>query len=85
MRMKAERKRKGIAAKNVTAASFHPKMKDIITHPTTLKAEISGKTPVGPKSSWTCLGSVDSRATRLPDAFSSQSKNETDLLTRLEK
>jgi hypothetical protein len=83
--MKAERKRKGIAAKNVTAASFHPNMKDIMTHPMTLNTEMRGKTPVGPKSSWICLGSVDSRAPRLPDAFSSRSKNETDSLTRLEK
>jgi len=83
--MKAERKRNGIAAKNVTAANFHPKIKDIITHPMTLKTEMSGKTPVGPNISWICLGSVDNRDTRLPEAFSSWSKYETDSRTILIK
>lgn len=75
----------GIPAKNVTAASFQPKAKDMEMHPITLKIDISGNTPGGPKSSWSCRGSVDNLEIKVPDAFSSRSWYDTGCRSILEK
>lgn len=64
---------KGIAPKNVTAASFQPNENEMATHPITLKMEISGNTPIGPSRSWICLGSIESRDINEPEEFSSRS------------
>jgi hypothetical protein len=72
--MNAARKIKGRAAKNATAASFQPNEKETATQPITVKIETSGKTPLGPKSSWSCLRSLDNRPIRLPDALLPSSK-----------
>jgi hypothetical protein len=73
MRRYAASKIKGNAAKKVTAANFQPKQKEIIMQPMRLNIKIIGKTPLMPKSSWSCLGSVERRDIRVPAAFSIRS------------
>jgi hypothetical protein len=73
MRRYAASKIKGNAAKKVTAANFQPKQKDMTTQPMRLNIEMTGKIPLIPKSSWSCLGSMERRDIRVPEAFSIRS------------
>lgn len=74
IRMYAAPKIKGSAAKNVTAASFHPKANDTATQPMTVKMDIRGKIPFVENNSCNCRMSLERRPPRLPDALASWSK-----------
>jgi hypothetical protein len=76
---------KGNAAKMATAASFHPKANEMEMQPSMTKMDTSGKTPLMPKRSWSCLAELERLDVKDPLLLEAESKKGTGFRTRLVK